>query len=91
MGPVLEAKSTIVPFLEEEAEPVLMAQGCKVVRGKKKWNGVVIINYPPGSRRQELYPRTLQYRFLVTLPNGFELVESENRSGDCTGLYMDGP
>ncbi len=91
IGPAMEAKSVIVPFLNAGIEPILATQGCTFTKGEKQWNGCIVIKYPAGSVRYEVFPRTLKTRFLVTLPNGFEILEVENRNGDCVALYIDTP
>lgn len=91
IGPAMAAKSVIVPSLNAGIEPILAARGCTFVRGEKKWNGSIVIQYPAGSVRYEVFPRTLETRFLVTLPGGCEVLEVENRNGECVALYIDTP
>lgn len=91
VGPIEEATSISVPFLEPGIEPLLAAQGCTFVRGEKKWNNYILITYPPGSKRQELFPRTNETRLLVTLPNSFELLEMTDRNDVCKGLELHPP
>jgi hypothetical protein len=38
-----------------------------------------ILTYPPGTTRQELYPRTSDIRYRVMLPDGIELREIDTR------------
>ena len=91
VGPAMEAKSVIVPSLNAGIEPILAAQGCTFIKGEKKWNGCIVIQYPAGSVRYEVFPRTLETRFLVIFPTGFEVLEVENRNGECVALYIDAP
>jgi hypothetical protein len=91
IDPSVEAKSVIVPFLNAGIEPILAAQGCTFMKGEKQWNGCIVIQYPAGSVRYEVFPRTLEIRFLVIFPDGFEVLEVENRNGECVALYIDAP
>lgn len=91
VGPIERANHVIVPSLPTEIEPLLIAQGCQIIKGEKSWNHVTIVQYPPNSTRSELFPRTMQSRYIVTLPNGFELLEVINRAGECVALYVDNP
>lgn len=91
VGPIEEATSISVPFLEPGIEPLLLAQGCRVLKGEKSWNNSLLIIYPPGSKRQELFPRTRQSRLLVRLPNGLEVLEIMERSGLCQGVHLHRP
>jgi hypothetical protein len=91
VGPIEEAKSVSVPFLEKGADLPLTTRGCTFVKGEKKWNSYIMISYPPGSKRQELSPRTHESRFLVTFPDGFEVLEVMDRNGICKGLSLDLP
>ena len=90
-GPIEEATCVSVPFLEKGADLTLATQGCTFVRGEKKWNRYLMITYPPGSKRQELYPRSNELRFLVTFPGGFEVLEVMDRNGVYKGLSLDLP
>jgi hypothetical protein len=58
-----EAQCLTVKSLTEDAEKILKNAGCKM--GKVPGTTDIVITYPHGSTRQELYPRTLESRFRV--------------------------
>lgn len=89
MGPIEKAECISVPYLEEGIEPILANNGCTFIYGEKAWNKYIMVNYPLGSQRQEVWPRTDGCRFLVTFPNKFEVLEVIDRNGVCRGLYLD--
>jgi hypothetical protein len=86
LGNIEEAKCLTVKSLIEAAEAILRDAGCKIVRARETTD--IIINYPPGTTRQELFPRTTESRYRVLLPGGIELREIESRAQGCTGLYI---
>ena len=91
VGPIEEAKSVTIAYLHPELEPILAAQGCKITKGEKAWNAITLIEYHPGSKRQEVFGRTDETRLIVTFPNGFEVLEIVNRKGECVALHVDPP
>jgi hypothetical protein len=92
IGPIEEAKKVTIAYLHPDLEPILIRQGCKITKGEKTWNDTVtLIEYPPGSRRQEMFGRAHETRLIVTFPNGFEVLEIVNRKGECVALHVDPP
>lgn len=91
VGPIEEAKSVTIAYLHLELEPILAAQGCKITRGEKTWNAVTLVEYPSGCKRQEVFGRAQETRLMVTFPHGFQLMEVENRKGECVALYIAKP
>jgi hypothetical protein len=81
-----EARSLRLKSLLEAAEALLKEAGCEIVRVKGTTDK--IINYPLGTTRQELFPRTLESRFRVLLPGGLELREVASRTNGCVGLSI---
>ncbi len=91
VGPIEVAECISVPYLEVGTDTILANQGCTFVHGEKGWDKYIMIMYPMGSKRQELWPRTMESRYIVTFPGGFEVLEVIDRNGVCKGLYIDNP
>lgn len=81
-----EAKSLRLKNLLEAAEALLREAGCEVVRAKETTD--ILLNYPSGTTRQELFARSMESRFRVLLPDGLELREIASRDRGCVGLFI---
>lgn len=70
-GPIEPAESITLSGMKPEARQYLEMHGCTI--GEKA--GLVIVTYPQGTIRREIYPRTTCERYQVMLPDGTELRE----------------
>ncbi len=76
-GEIVNATPITTGPIFSAAEKFLNGQGCTLTaieEGKK-----TLAKYPPGTTRQELYPRTTDIRYRIMLPSGRELLEVEGR------------
>src|SRR6266852_4810629 len=62
---------TTFPFEGEEAKEIIRKHGCTLEEHPDK----CIIIFPEGTTKTEIYPRTLQSRYRIVLPGGYELRE----------------
>lgn len=85
-GEKAEAKSLRLKGLLEAAEALLREAGCEVVRAKGTTD--ILLTYPTGTTRQELFARSMESRFRVLLPDGLELREMASRDRGCVGLFI---
>ncbi|MBV9258777.1 MAG: hypothetical protein JO215_12255 [Ktedonobacteraceae bacterium] len=81
----MQAISLVTGKLFPEATQFLREQGCKIISAS---NDTTVIEYPEGTTRQELYPRTVDIRYKVMLPNGRELREVMNRVSERRALLI---
>jgi len=65
---------TTLPF-EEEAKEIMLKHGCTL---EEHPNECIII-FPEGTTKTEIYPRTMQSRYRIILPDGYELREIYDR------------
>lgn len=86
IGGIEKATGVTVKALNQLSEDIFKDAGCKIVKVYR--TPEIIINYPEGSTRQEFWPRSLESRFHVRLPDGLELQETENSAGECVALYI---
>ena len=66
---------TTLPFEVEEAKESIRKHGCTIEERPNK----CIIFFPEGTTRTEIYPRTMQSRYRILLPDGYELREMYDR------------
>ncbi len=66
---------TTLPFEVEEAKEIIRKHGCIVEEYPDKY----IIIFPEGTTKTEIYPRTMQERYRIVLPDGYELREAYDR------------
>ncbi len=85
-GEKKEAKSLRLKGLMEAAEALLKEAGCEIVRVKGTTD--ILLNYPVGTTRQELFGRSMESRFRVQLPSGLALQEATSRDRGCVGLFI---
>jgi hypothetical protein len=85
-GPIEPAASITLIAMRPEASQYLETHGCTIVEKP----GLVIVIYPQGATRQEMYPRTTCERYRVLLPDGTELREVHTRHmhGENFLLYL---
>jgi hypothetical protein len=85
-GEPFEAKSLRLKGLLKTAEALLKEAGCEIVRAEATTD--ILLNYPPGTTRQELFGRSRESRFRVHLPGGMELREAASRDRGCVALFI---
>jgi hypothetical protein len=66
---------TTFPFEVEEAKEIMRKHGCTLEERPDK----CIIFFPEGTTKTEIYPRTMQSRYRIVLPDGYELREAYDR------------
>ena len=67
--------------IDAEVVALLQAHGCLL----EQCNTCLWVTYPLGTRREEIYPRVHTPRYLVTLPDGYQVAEHGDIS---SGLYL---
>lgn len=65
----------VPPFEVEEAIGIMVKHGCTLEEHPNK----CIVFFPEGTTKTEIYPRTMQSRYLIMLPDGYELLEMYDR------------
>ncbi|MDQ2884671.1 MAG: hypothetical protein M3Y39_01135 [Chloroflexota bacterium] len=85
-GEKAEAKSLRLKGLLEAAEALLKEAGCEIVRAKGTTD--ILLTYPAGTTRQEIFARSMESRFRVLLPDGLELREIASRDRGCVALFI---
>ena len=85
-GEKAETKSLRLKGLLEAAEALLNDAGCEIVRAKGTTD--ILLTYPAGTTRQELFGRSWESRFRVQLPSGLELREAASRDRGCVALFI---
>ena len=72
------ATPTHVETLVPELKAMLEEHQCSIVGTE---DDGYTITYPPGTTKQEILLRTMEARFKLVLPDGFEVREIDTRSG----------
>jgi hypothetical protein len=85
-GEKAEAKSLRLKGLLEAAEALLKEAGCEIIRAEGTTD--ILLTYPAGTMRQELFARSMESRFRVHLPSGMELREVASRDRGCVALFI---
>ena len=69
--------------IDVEVVALLQAHGCVLEQG----DGCLWLTYPPGTIQVEIYPRVHAPRYMVTLPDGYQLEEHGDISSGLRLLY----
>ena len=85
-GEKAQVKSLRLKGLMEAAEALLKEAGCEIVQVKGTTE--ILLNYPAGTTRQELFGRSMESRFRVQLPSGLALREVASRDRGCVALFI---
>jgi hypothetical protein len=72
--PVIPA---IIGELDQGLEILLKEHGCTIEVDDKRY----IVTYPPGTIKQQIFPRVHECRYRLTLPDNFEIREIESHTG----------
>jgi len=88
-GRVEPARSITLPGIRPEAKQYLEQHGCTIVEE----GGQVLVMYPEGTTKREMYPRTAYERYRVHLPDGTELREAHafQRKGESCLYLLEDP
>ena len=67
----------IVERLDDQLKTMLEEHGCTVVQDGNQF----IVSYPPGTIKQQLFPRVRDLHYRLTFPDSFEVreIEAPNR------------
>lgn len=66
---------------------VLLLHGCAIRNEEEEGKPHCTVIFPAGTTRTELYPRAMEARFRVVLPDGLELREVDSRE-ERTRLFL---
>ncbi len=66
---------TSLPFEEEKTKEIMRKHGCRLEEHPHE----CIVFFPERTTRTEIYPRTMQPRYQIVLPDGYELREIYDR------------
>ena len=88
-GRVEPARSITLPGIRPEAKQYLEQHGCMIAEER----GLVLVMYPEGTTKREMYPRTAYERYRVQLPDGTELREAHalHREGESCLYLLEDP
>jgi hypothetical protein len=64
-----------LPFEDGEAKEIMVKHGCRFEEHPDEW----IVFFPEGTTKTEIYPRTMQSRYRIVFPDGYELREIYDR------------
>ena len=68
-----------------EAREILAQHGCTL---HEKGHEETLLTFPPGTRRQEIWPRTISERYRILLPDGQELRQVFDRFQGISQLFI---
>lgn len=74
-APTHQLHHLTTPPLEEEAKAVILRHGCTLKEGRNE----CIIYFPEGTTKTEILFRTMNARYQIKLPDGYELRETYDR------------
>lgn len=75
MAPTYLLNQLTTPPLEEEAKTVMLRHGCTLKESRNE----CIIFFPEGTTKTEILFRTMNPRYHIKLPDGYELRETYDR------------
>ena len=71
----------------DRARDILLLHECAICDEEEEGKSYCTIIFPAGTTRTELWPRAMEARFRVVLPDGLELREVDSRQ-ERTRLFL---
>ncbi len=72
------------PPMIDEAREMIKQHGCEVY----EYPNHCVVTFPEGTRRSEMFPRLPCERYEITLPDGFQMVEMDDRWREHSLLFL---
>ena len=80
----LPLRQLTTPPLLEEAKEMIKQHGCEIVEHAD----YCVVTFPEGTRRAEIFPRLYNERYIIMLPDGFQIREMFERCQEQSLLFL---
>jgi hypothetical protein len=82
--PPVPVRQRKTPPMIEEAKKVLREHGCVIVEDGEH----CVVTFPEGTMRREVLPRLYNERYMITLPDGFQVREMYDRCQEYSLFFL---
>ncbi|HEX6554732.1 MAG TPA: hypothetical protein VF026_18345 [Ktedonobacteraceae bacterium] len=84
MMPPVPARQLKTPPMIDVAKKVMREHGCVIIEDGEH----CVVTFPEGTMRGEVFPRLYNERYIITLPDGFQMREMYDRCQGHSLLFL---
>ena len=85
LTPAVPLRHLKTPPMIDTAKKAMREHGCVIVEDGEH----CVVIFPEGTMRREVFPRLYNGRYIITLPDGFQMREVYERCQEYSLLFLD--